>query len=95
MCCNTRWATTICVIVVLATGSLHAATVYVSTTGDDASTGQTWPTAKRTVQAGLDAAVDGDEVWVVEGTYVENVQPEGGGEPDRRFWRYGDAGLAA
>jgi hypothetical protein len=43
------------------------------TTGDDANTGQDWSTAKKTVTAGLTAAVSGDQVWVAAGTYVECV----------------------
>jgi parallel beta-helix repeat protein len=51
----------------------QAATIHVSTAGSDAKNGQTWPNAKRTVQAGLNAAAAGDQIWVAAGTYVENV----------------------
>jgi hypothetical protein len=57
----------------LAAGPIWAGTVHVSTSGDDAADGLTWTTAKRTVQAGLDAAAAGDEVWVTAGVYVENI----------------------
>ena len=50
-----------------------AATVYVSPTGADANDGKSWATAKKTVAAGLKAAVGGDQVWVAAGTYVERV----------------------
>ncbi|HOW73872.1 MAG TPA: right-handed parallel beta-helix repeat-containing protein [Phycisphaerae bacterium] len=52
--------------------------LYVATTGDDAGDGLSWATAKRTVQAGLDAAVDGDQVWVAAGTYVECITLKAG-----------------
>jgi len=52
---------------------VDAATIHVSAAGNDANDGLTWPTAKRTVQAGLNAAVSGDQVWVAAGTYVENI----------------------
>ncbi|MHB9036362.1 MAG: right-handed parallel beta-helix repeat-containing protein [Armatimonadota bacterium] len=42
----------------------------VSTVGDDAQDGSTWQTAKRTIQAAIDAAdAVGGDVWVAEGTY--------------------------
>ncbi len=43
---------------------------YVTTNGSDAADGITWATAKRTIQAGVDAAVDGEVVWVGAGTYT-------------------------
>jgi parallel beta-helix repeat protein len=52
---------------------VQAATVYVSTAGNDANDGLSWATAKLTVQAGLNTAQAGDQVWVAAGTYVENI----------------------
>jgi parallel beta-helix repeat protein len=53
----------------------YAKVVYVRTDGNDANDGSTWELAKKTVQAGLDAASGGtsDEVWVAAGTYVERI----------------------
>lgn len=47
----------------------------VSLSGEDTNDGLTWMTAKRTVQAGIDAAanVGGGEVWVAEGIYLERT----------------------
>lgn len=48
--------------------------VFVKPTGDDALNGLTWANAKKTVQAGMDAAQPlGAEVWVVKGTYKERI----------------------
>jgi len=48
--------------------------VRVSPTGSDANDGSTWALAKRTVQAGIDAASAlGGEVWVRAGTYAERI----------------------
>ncbi len=46
--------------------------VRVSPVGNDANDGSSWALAKRTVQAGIDAAsTAGGEVWVQAGTYQE------------------------
>ncbi len=60
------------VIVCLASMSytVHATTIYVSKNGDDANSGSSWAAAKATVQAGIDAAQSGDQVWVAVGRYV-------------------------
>ncbi len=48
--------------------------VRVSTTGNDNDDGSSWPSAKRTVQAAVDAAsAQGGEVWVQAGTYHERI----------------------
>jgi parallel beta-helix repeat protein len=56
--------------IVCATG--HA-TVFVSKAGLDSANGHTWGTAKATVQAGVNAAAPGEEIWVAEGIYTETV----------------------
>src|SRR3989304_2906804 len=67
------------VIAALAAGrSAEGGTVYVSASGDDVNDGSSWAAAKRTVQAGLNAAVDGDQVWVAAGTYVERITLKAG-----------------
>ena len=48
--------------------------IRVSTDGDDSNDGLSWATAKRTVQAGIDAgATSSGEVWVKAGTYQERI----------------------
>ncbi|HMP97959.1 MAG TPA: hypothetical protein PKA51_13635, partial [Kiritimatiellia bacterium] len=47
----------------------HAATFYVRTNGNDAAAGTNWLTAKQTIQAAVDLAVNGDTVLVSNGTY--------------------------
>ena len=47
----------------------HGDVIHVKTTGDDANSGSTWEDAKLTIQAAVDAADPGDDVWVAEGTY--------------------------
>ena len=48
--------------------------VRVSSSGDDAHDGSSWALAKRTVQAGVNAAKGhGGEVWVAAGSYAERI----------------------
>jgi parallel beta-helix repeat protein len=55
-------------------GSGPYVVVRVSPQGDDAHDGSSWTLAKRTVQAGIDAAAArGGEVWVAGGTYPERI----------------------
>jgi hypothetical protein len=68
----------ICLLALAVVSPLQAGTVYVSTTGDDANGGLSWATAKKTVQAGLNAAVAGDQVWVAAGIYVEKIALKSG-----------------
>jgi parallel beta-helix repeat protein len=49
--------------------------VRVSPLGNDAQDGSSWPLAKRTVRAAIDAvARAGGEVWVQAGTYAERIE---------------------
>jgi len=51
---------------------------FVSQTGNNASTGLSWAAAKRTIQAALDVAASGDQIWVAAGVYSEHlVVPSG------------------
>ena len=43
---------------------------FVATNGNDLADGTNWPTAKRSIQAAIDAAVSNDTVWVSNGTYA-------------------------
>ena len=51
-----------------------SSTVYVSPEGDDGNDGYSWSSAKRTVQAGIDAAAARcADVWVKAGVYHERI----------------------
>lgn len=59
---------------ILTTTSLFAATFYVnSARPDDSGDGLSWATAKKTIQAAVDATVDGDTVLVTNGVYNTGV----------------------
>jgi parallel beta-helix repeat protein len=49
--------------------------IYVKTAGSDTNNGSSWALAKKTVQAGLNAAsgTTSDEVWVSAGTYLQTI----------------------
>lgn len=53
---------------------LNAANVYVSTSGADAHDGSSWETAKLSLQAAVDVALDGDTVFVSEGMYNQAIK---------------------
>ena len=50
---------------------------YVATTGNDGSAGTSWATAKKTLQAAVDAAPIGATVWVTNGSYSTGGRPAG------------------
>ncbi|MFA9392104.1 MAG: choice-of-anchor Q domain-containing protein [Prolixibacteraceae bacterium] len=52
---------------------LSANEYYVSPAGSDSNTGSDINDAFRTIQHAVDEALDGDIVWVADGTYTENV----------------------
>ncbi|MCX7993170.1 MAG: hypothetical protein N2651_05830, partial [Fimbriimonadales bacterium] len=51
----------------------EAPIIYVTPQGNDANSGNSWANAKRTVQAGINAASAGQQVWVKAGTYNERL----------------------
>jgi len=83
------------------------AVIRVRLDGSDANDGLSWPAAKQTVQAGLDACNPGDEVWVAAGTHVQPTINMPGGvalyggfdgtetEREQRDWRVNVAVLDA
>jgi predicted outer membrane repeat protein len=80
-----RWYLKAWIVAAAVAMSVHpiqgmAATVHVAPGGNDSNDGSSWATAKRTVQAGLQAATAGDQVRVSAGTYVEHIRLKAGVE---------------
>ena len=69
-----RWAVALPLFVLLSCFRCDGAVVYVSQNAPGPSQdGLSWDTAFQKVQAGVNAAKSGDEVWVAAATYYENV----------------------
>ena len=65
------WAGILCVAGGM---TCRAADWHVAMNGNDAADGTSWATAKQTIQAGVDAAADGDTVWVSRGVYGNGLR---------------------
>jgi hypothetical protein len=63
----------LCILILLTATFANCAIIRVKTDGADTSDGSTWALAKKTVQAALNAATSGDEVWVKAGTYTQSI----------------------
>ena len=70
---KTLW--TLLLSLALLSTSGMAGTFYVAETGDDGNDGSTWTQAKRSIQAAVTAAVDGDVILVSNGVYTATVDP--------------------
>lgn len=62
----------LCLLALLPCASTNAVILRVADTGDD-SDGQTWETAYQSVGKAIASATTGDNIWVKEGVYIENV----------------------
>ena len=60
-------------LLICAAAGAGASVIYVNYNSPNDGPGNDWNHAFQTVQAGLNAANSGDEVWVAKGTYVENI----------------------
>src|SRR5437773_10585599 len=68
-----RRAVAISATLLLAAHAGQCGTLYVKTTGNDASSGTSWALAKQTITNAMAAAVAGDQLWVASGTYTQLV----------------------
>ena len=60
----------LCALLAAARGEVYAANIYVdSKQADDSGSGESWETAKKSIQAGIDISGTNDTVLVAEGTY--------------------------
>lgn len=59
-------------------------TIFVNPSAAGAQDGMSWPTAFRSLHDALDAAVDGDDIWIAQGVYVP--ERDEFGEPASGQW---------
>lgn len=59
-------------LVLLFSGAVHAATTWFvdADRPDDSGDGLSWETAKKSIQAAVDAAAEDDHIWVADGNYA-------------------------
>jgi hypothetical protein len=70
---------------ILLTANYRITNLYVDASRpDDAGAGTSWATAKKTIQAAINLATEGDTVWVTNGTYsIGTAMTPGGSLPNR------------
>lgn len=69
------------------------AIIYVSASGNDANDGLSWPSAKRTLQAALDAAGPYNDIWITQGTFYPTVKYGGTADAYKAFQMKNDVGI--
>src|SRR5437899_8685358 len=73
-----RRAFVACGALLLAGGIGRAGILYVTTSGNDASSGASWALAKRSITNAMVAAAAGDQIWVASGVYTQLVTMKAG-----------------
>lgn len=74
------------------TQPVNGSTYFVRTTGNDKNDGLSWATAFATIGHALETASSGNEVWVAQGVYKENLTMKDGVNVYGGFKAYGNPG---